>query len=269
MAKKTKRTKSVRSKKTLKKSSGRSPSVATKKKKVATKTKKRTNAKRMPSRFNKVQRILSEYANQNGLKLGRTFNTIASRIYIKTKESQLTYVASNIDVIYKSVTDEENPSKKFEESFAFYYFRQNLQLPFYLGKTIAYEFDDGYQQFQFEGDSLEVGLEFVQSGLYKYLRKNYNGSPPNDATFFLKETDGQTYAKYEIRTSDEPMGGGVMPELPPKGEVSAPIPPQGASPFTAEQIIAIEKEKQKTLKQVSKLMKQGWTKGEIMKLLGM
>jgi hypothetical protein len=60
------------------------------------------------------------------------------------------------------------------------------------------------------------------------------------------------------------------PESEGKPQTSPTTPPipKGGSPFTAEEIIAIEREKQKTLKQVSKLLKQGVSMEQIERLLG-
>jgi hypothetical protein len=140
--------------------------------------------------------------------------------------------------------------------------------------VISYEFDDGVEKFDGKGERDDVYEKFRGSGFYQYLRRNYNGSPPNNAVFSITDTDNKSYVNYKVQTFAPPSGeeGGGEPKQAPT------TPPKGSgegSPFTAEQIIAIEREKQKTeqmrqktLKEVQKLLKQGFTKEEIFKLLG-
>jgi hypothetical protein len=81
--------------------------------------------------------------------------------------------------------------------------------------------------------------------------------------FVLKSAVGKSVV-YAIETFQAP----AEPENKP---VSAPTTQKNAEvvvPYSASEVIAIEKEKQKTMKEVQKLLKQGFTKDEIFKLLG-
>ena len=87
------------------------------------------------------------------------------------------------------------------------------------------KFDDGKAKFEFKGDSMDVLTEFRSSGLYRYLRNNYNGSPPDGAVFRLVDTDNKTFVDYEIVTGvdgmEEGEGGSGQPETVQCGTVCA------------------------------------------------
>jgi hypothetical protein len=241
----------------------------TQKKKSLTKskktTKKKSNAesskkKGKPSRYNKVQQILSRYLKENNIKVGKDFNKIASELNQKTKDVPLKYVEQNINALYTEHFKKE-AVEPFPESFPFYMLNQTITTTTFDGATISFSFNDGLMETSISGDTLKVLEEFRTSGLYSHLRKYYDSSPT--AMFVLKSVAGKSVV-YAIETFQAP----VEPENKP---VSAPTTQKSGEvvvPYSASEVIAIEKEKQKTMKEVQKLLKQGFTKDEIFKLLG-
>jgi hypothetical protein len=141
-------------------------------------------------------------------------------------------------------------------------FNQTLLTQIFDDATVTFSFDDGIMKESYSGDSFGARDKFTSSGLYSHLRKYYNNSPT--ATFVLKEKSGKS-VEYTIETYQEPTESGAekpleAPTTQKKDEVVVP--------YSAKEVIAIEKEKQKTMKEVQKLMKQGFTKDEIFRLLG-
>jgi hypothetical protein len=241
---------------TLKKKSLTKSKKATKKKLNAESTKKKGKA----SRYNKIQKILSRYLKENNIKVGKDFNRIASSLNQKTKDSPLKYVEQHIAILYTEFY-KMDAVEPFPESFPFYMLNQTITTSTFDNATISFSFDDGLMKTSISGDTVKVLEEFRTSGLYSHLRKYYDSSPT--AMFVLKSEVGKSVV-YAIETFQAP----VEPQNKP---ISAPTTQKSGEvvvPYSASEVIAIEKEKQKTMKEVQKLLKQGFTKDEIFKLLG-
>lgn len=249
----------------VKKKKGVKRMNAVKPKKTAT---KKTNAVKKKSgknnlgKYNAIQKILSNYLKENNIKVGKDFSKIASALNKRAKDVPLKYIEQNIHTLYNEFYKNAEQVGEFPENFPFYLFNQTLLTQIFDDATVTFSFDDGIIKFDYSGDSSQARDKYVDSGLYRHLRKYYNNSPT--ATFVLKSKSGksveytiETYAEPTETVSEKPL---EAPTTQKKDEVVVP--------YSASEIIAIEKEKQKTLKQVQKLMKQGWTKEEILKLLG-
>lgn len=233
-------------------------------KKVVAKVVVAKSKKNKLSRFNVVQQILSQYLKDSKKKVGLLgFQKLASTLYAKTKDVPLKYIEQNIEQLYKEHLERDEMPKEFPDNIPFYLINQTLQSPKFDKAQISYYFNDGIEEYDAKGDRDDVYEQFRTSGLYQYLRRNYNGSPPNNAVFIITDTDNETFVKYKVETFSPPESEGK-----PQTSPTTPPIPKGGSPFTAEEIIAIEREKQKTLKQVSKLLKQGVSMEQIERLLG-
>lgn len=257
-------------KKTAKKRQGKIKKVAKKTRPKKSLLKKKSNAKsnkdkaRNLNRYNQVQKILSTYCKDNGLSLGKDFNKVASVINQKTKEYPLKYVKDHIDALYLEYFGKKVDAD-IPESIPFYYFNETILTEAFNSYQITIKFDDGEEKFDFSGDSLEVIDYFKSSGMYSRCRKYYNDSPV--ATFILKGIVGNN-VEYYCETFYKPTEPSTESSPKPIGSDIGTEKPSVAVPYSASEVIAIEKAKQKTLKEVQKLMKQGFTKDEIFRLLG-
>ena len=257
-------------KKTAKKRQGKIRKTAKKTTPKKSLSKKKSNAKskkgkaRNLNRYNQVQQILSNYCKQSGLALGKDFNRVASVINQNTKDYPLKYVRDNIDALYNEYFGKKVDAD-IPESIPFYYFNETILTEAFNSYQITIKFDDNEEKFDFSGDSLEVVDYFKSSGMYNRCRRYYNDSPV--ATFVLKGIVGNN-VEYFCETFYKPTE--PSPETSPEAKPSdiGTEKPSVAVPYTASEVIAIEKAKQKTLKEVQKLMKQGFTKDEIFRLLG-
>lgn len=245
---------------TLKKKTTTKSKKVSKKKSNAESTKKKGKA----SRYNKVQQILSRYLKENNIKVGKDFNKIASALNQKTKDVPLKYVEQNINALYTEHFKKE-AVEPFPESFPFYMLNQTVTTTTFDNVNIQFSFNDGLVKTSISGDSLSVVEEFRSSGLYSHLRKYYDSSPT--AMFVLKDSSikkGVQTVEYTIETFQAPVEPANKPISAPTTQKKEEL----AVPYSASEVIAIEKEKQKTMKEVQKLLKQGFTKDEIFRLLG-
>ena len=266
MAKKTAKKDKAKTKKTAKKTT---PKKSLSKKKSSAKSKK-GKVKNL-NRYNQVQKILSSYCKEKGLTLGKDFNRVASVINQNTKDKPLKYVKDNIDAIYLEYFGKP-VDVNIPDTSPFYYFNETILTEAFNSYQITIKFDDGEEKFDFSGDSLQVIEYFKSSGMYNRCRKYYNDSPV--ATFVLKGVVGNN-VEYFCETFYKPTE--PSPESSPEAKPSdiGTEKPSVAVPYSASEVIAIEKEKQKTekakqktLNEVQKLLKQGFTKDEIFRLLG-
>jgi len=266
MAKKTAKKRQGKIKKTAKKTT---PKKSLSKKKSNAKSKK-GKAKNI-NRYNQVQQILSTYCKENGLSLGKDFNKIASVINQKTKDYPIKYVRENINALYNEYFGKKVDTD-IPDSIPFYYFNETILTEAFNPYQITIKFDDGEEKFEFSGDSLQVIEYFKSSGMYNRCRRYYNDSPV--ATFVLKGIVGNN-VEYFCETFYKPTE--PSPETSPEAKPSdiGTEKPSVVVPYSASEVIAIEKakqktekEKQKTLNEVQKLLKQGFTKDEIFRLLG-
>jgi len=267
---------------------GRPKGSKNKPKKKATPKKRQAkkSAPRKPrgvSRFNIVQSKLKLAMDDRGIKLGKDFNKVASRIYNSLEPgTSLSYLEENMDILYEKVgkvhpTDEpylrEQPTqaKPFKplDNFPYYRATEEFMLPQYNGKQIFVNFSDGEMQFDFEGKNHQFLHDYLESGLNSYLRKNYNEGIY--ANFHLIGTDYRTYAKYEIKTGthlpysmvEQAMTDREVRQIveealrEERAEVPAPIaPPIEAEPLTKEDMKELEMRKAK-LQEYSQLLKEG------------
>lgn len=221
------------------------------------------------NRYNEIQKYLSSYARETGVKFGKDFTKIASQINQHTQGKPLKYVEQNIGEIYKEHFEKAKIKSEFEESFPFYNFESVLMSPMFDNMLISYSMDDGFEQFEISGETMEV-IEYFKSGTYRYLRTYYNDSPV--AIFKLEDTDNKTFVKYvvDVSASSRAESTGDTKITPPVDDKAT----GGAKGDTAS-LIALEQEKQKTSQEQRKtmemaleLIKAGFTKEEVIKLIG-
>lgn len=235
------------------------------------------------NKFRTVQSILSAYAKENGIKLGKSFNTVAGQLYQKTKGHPVKFISQNIDQLYKQFTEPvvEIP-REFPDGFPFYQFLEKIEEPIFDNVKISIQMADGMiddPDFAAEGDRNTVG-EYYRENVHRYLRVHYNESPP--AIFKILATDNTTFVDYEI----QPGIGEVAPpaeKTEEKKEETKKETAPAAEELKAKELekqilekqIELEREKQKTAqmsiekaKQALELAKAGFSKDEILKLMG-
>ena len=222
--------------------------------------------------YNQLQKILGKYGKDAGIKFGKDFSKICSKINLKTKGFPLKFIEQNIEMLYLDVVGKP-VDEGFPESFPFYRLEEMLNMPMFDNVMISYTFDDGFEKYDATGLAQDVMDEFKLQ-CYRYLRNNYDSSD-NMATFHLEDTDKKTFVKYQIKVGDLI----VQSELPPEPTETSQdsISPQGKGISSeADKLIQLEREKQKTLKEqqktmskMLKLLDKGYSKDEINKLLGL
>ncbi len=225
---------------------------------------------RVPTRFNVLQGILASYGRERGIVWGKgCFQTNCSILYGKIKEYDLKFVEQNIDALYREFVETSVPKRDFPtgEEFAWWYFLDEIQAPIFDGVTISFDFDDGFQKFNFKGKREQAEV-YWQDLCYSYFRRHYSDSPW--AYFLIKtdtdgvpQTDNRTYVDYVIvagKRTDALTDEQKPTQTPPKPEVKPSA--------TTDDLIRLEQEKQRTLAKVLELMQKGFTKEEIFKLLG-
>jgi hypothetical protein len=221
------------------------------------------------NRYNSIQKILSAYSKETGVKFGKKFSKIASELNKKTKDYPLKFIEQNVDQLYADLFKKKEEKGRFPSDFKFYKLEETLSLPKFDGVKVSYYFKDSSGEYSASGTSDEVIDEYKLS-LYRHLRNNYDGY----TDFVLDDTDNKTFVKYKVDVKEE-----QIPATPPKptGTGSGANKTKNVgSNLTAKELIAVEKEKQKTLalemKKIDKilsLLKQGYTKEEINKLFGL
>lgn len=239
---------------------------------VKIKTKKKSRVVRKPNRFNAIQQILSSYSKETGVKFGKNFTKICSEFNEKTKQYPLKFIEQNVDQLYIDLV--KKPIKSdFPTEFPFYKLEETLNSPQFDNIIFSYTFKDIAEDFSASGLPQDV-LEEYKSGAYRYLRNNYDSSE-NMATFRLIDTDNKTYANYKIDVGELIPKGELPPETTETAQKTTLTTPEGKG-FTSAELIAIEREKQKTieleLKKIDKvltLLEKGYTKAEVNKLLGL
>lgn len=177
------------------------------------------------TQYNKVQKILGDYARSKGLKLGKEFNKYASNIYKGTKNVDSKYIEQNIEQLVENFSGfrAEVPTQaiKFETEFPFYYAVENLNDTKYDGVRIRVTMNDPAHDFfaEFVGSNDEFAQWWTTSGTYHHCREYYNGSPV--AMFVLQDSDYKTFVVYTI----EALGEGEIPAgiTMPAGAPPAPI----------------------------------------------
>lgn len=263
---------SSKKKKSVKKKSMPTKRASTKKASATKKTtKKKSRGVRKPNRFNSIQQILSAYSKETGVKFGKNFTKICAEFNEKTKQYPLKFIEQNVDQLYIDLVKKPVKSN-FPIKFPFYKLEETLNSPQFDNVIVSYSLTDGGEEYSASGEPIDVLEEYKASGLYRYLRTNYDSSD-NMATFNLANTDNKTFVEYKIEVGETPT-----PKPPPETTETT----SGASKttsegkgFTSAELIAIEREKQKTieleLKKIDKvltLLEKGYTKAEINKLLG-
>jgi hypothetical protein len=225
---------------------------------------KKVNKQRKPNRYNLIQGVLSAYGKENGIKWGKgEFSKQSSLLNQKTKQFDIKFVAQNIDILYKDNLAGVFVKKEFPTGydFAWWYFIDEIQLPIFDDVTISFTFDDGFEQFSFKGNRIEA-QSYWEDACYRYFRVHYSKSPW--AYFEIVKTDNKTYVDYKIVPGERQEYG----EKPVKTGEDKLLPTQQGVSTETDKLIALEQEKQRTLEKVMELLKQGFTKDEIFKILG-
>lgn len=218
------------------------------------------------SRYNKIQRILSDYTRGEGIKLGRHFNKVASEISRRVGKTDLRFVGHNIDALYRDsyrevLGDFVVGDRVFANDFPFYNFRKILYEPVYEGVSIRVKFKDSSLDLDFTGSSEEVEF-WYNSNLYDHLRLHYGASPV--AYFRLIESDYKSYVVYQVES------GVVEAE---KKEVVSEKKEEGETEnlkYVEKQIELEDKKKltiENTLKLIDQLKLLGFSNEEIKKVI--
>lgn len=241
--------------------------MPTKKASVKKTTKKKSRVERKPNRFNAIQQILSSYSRETGVKFGKNFTKVCAEFNEKTKQYPLKFIEQNVDQLYIDLV--KKPEKgAFPSEFPFYKLDETFNLPQFDGVTVSYTFKDSSGDYKASGEPQEV-IDEYKIALYRHLRNSYDGY----TKFVLIDTDNKTFADYKVEVGEQQEQ---------KTPLKTTETPSGASKstsegkgFTSAELIAIEKEKQKTieleLKKIDKvltLLEKGYSKAEINKLLG-
>jgi len=231
------------------------------------KSKKKVAVERKPNRYNAIQQILSSYGKEAGVKFGKNFSKIASEFNKKTKGFPLKFVEQNVEQLYIDAFKEKEEGR-FPNDFKFYRLEETFSLPKFDGVKVSYYFKDNSGEFSASGTSDEVIDEYKLS-LYRHLRNNYDGY----TNFVLVDTDNKTFVNYKVEVNQEEVPKST-PETTKTGSGAEKSKNEGKG-LTAEELVAIEKEKQKTIKleikkidKIMSLLNKGYTKDEINKLFG-
>lgn len=204
------------------------------------------------TQFNKIQKMLAQYAKENKLDLGKDFNKYAKNIYDQNKNIDPKFIEQNIDQMFDDFSgyvegEPEVKKRDFDPSFPFYQAVEIFLNEKYAGVRLIVRIADGDVSDVFEGSNDEFSEWFHTKGIYKHLRDYYNDSPV--AMFNLKNTDWSTLAEYSI----DVFGGTAMPfgMEPPTGEPTVPpiegLPLQSEKPKPQE---LAKEEKEKRIKGV-------------------
>jgi hypothetical protein len=218
------------------------PNIPLKGKSVGKSKKKRTERKpRGASRYNEVQKLLSTYAKENNLHLGKDFNRVASRINTDTQGTPIKYVGQNIEVLYKDfgakAKVEEIPID-FPNNIPFYSFRTELMdvNNFKDSVTVSIVSTLPEAQGSFKGNSMDA-MDFFNFNLYKALRQNYSDSPV--AMLVIDKTDNLTYVRYVVIANDVTYSPDEVDSI--ENEVESDSPKESA----VDSALEIEREKTK------------------------
>lgn len=245
-------------------------------------TKKASGTDRKPNRFNAIQRILGAYGKENNIKWGKgEFAKKAGIINKEVKGFDIKAIEQNIDILYKDYIAVVVKEFRSGADFAWWYFIEEIKLIIYDKVTISFHFDDGIEKFEFKGSNIEAE-DYWKDICYRYFRKHYSASPW--AYFVIaedekgkQETDHKTFVNYVIvpgdrQNTDETTKTTVLTTPTPQTQQSTPtgdlIALERAKEQSAKATIKAEKEKQKTMDKISALIDKGFTKDEIMKILG-
>jgi hypothetical protein len=234
---------------------------------VKTKTKKKSRGVRKPNRFNTIQQILSSYSKETGVKFGKNFTRVCAEFNDKTRQYPLKFIEQNVDQLYIDLV--KKPVKgEFPNDFKFYKLEETFNLPQFDGVTVSYTFTDSSGEFSASGEPQNV-IDEYKIALYRHLRNSYDGY----TTFVLTDTDNKTFASYKVEVG-EAQAQKPTAETTETTSGASKTTSEGKG-FTSAELIAIEREKQKTieleLKKIDKvltLLEKGYTKAEVNKLLG-
>lgn len=180
--------------------------------------------KRKPSRYNQLQKILSEYGKQKEVKFGKLFNKKVKELALRTthttidpktkKVTKVTYdspewIRQHIELLYTEYLEPRDITTKFPDRFQWFFYNKEFNEFIFNGIIIRIFFKDNIidEPFEYEGYSDDVIQWWRTSGLYQHLRKYWNDSP-EIAQFNIEDTDGSTYANYvcimgEVATLEE------------------------------------------------------------------
>lgn len=229
-----------------------------KKKPVKSVTKRERGTARTLSKYNIIQSALSSYGRERSMKWGKgEFSQACSKIYASTKGIDAKAVGQNIEALYKEYVEVQ--VKVFPADFAWWLFLDELRVPIFDGVMVSITFDDGFQKFDFKGlpDQVEA---FWQDHCYKYFRTHYNESPP--AYFEIIGTDNKSFVDYKIVAGVRSADGDV------KKSPTTHEPSKSGVTTETEALLRLEQEKQRTMDKVLELVKAGFTKEEIFRIIG-
>ncbi len=246
-----------------KKNKNNTPSRAKSKKSKSKAPRKDKGSKRGSTRYNSIQKILSDYCKVNDKHLDGKFNYYASIINKGTIGTPLEQVRANFDVIYNTYIEQGKESGKgvpriYPNEFPFYEFADKLiSDPVFDGVVIGIDFNDGREKFSFKGTSIEV-LDYYRIYMHKYLRTYHGSSPP--AFFSIVDSDSNQ-VDYEVITDKKKSGDGDKKGDVPK--VPSGTEPKGASQTDADVARAkADEERAKVVMKALELFEKGLLSSE-------
>lgn len=217
-------------------------------------------AKKKKSRYSSIQKILSSYTQKKGIRLGKEFNRVASRINKASAGLSLKDIRKNIGKLYNQ---HEKPEViiSFPSEFDFYNFELEFNEPSFDGIEINIVFTQ-LPEFSFSGFKLDVISLYQTSGLKNYLRTNYSESPV--ARFILEYTDGKTTTTYRVDVGESE----VAPEIKPITDQPS-IPPTDITEIDKQIELQklIKENRELQLKLIKEYRDLGYSNEEIKKLL--
>lgn len=243
--------------------------------------------KRKPTRYLRIQSVLSAYTRKNNIRLGRLFSKKVSELYNRTKDYSLSYLKANIESIYSEYLVPLDINKEFAEFIPFWNFSNEVLNPIYEGVLIRVYFKDQMEEYKKEGYPELINNWFRSEGLYAHLRANYEASP--SAMFVMDGTDNRTYVNYIVsiggftthkqataifeKESGLDTSRPKDPTLPPESDKKeSVVPMEKKLPSTAEEEIMLSQERQRELQKkldvFERLEKKGLSLNEIKRYLG-
>jgi hypothetical protein len=182
--------------------------------------------------FNTVQKELAVYSHEKDIKLGKEFQSHASKIYKKILEEKQKkdfkgninkFVKDNIEALFKKATDFNIAPKplviseyrSFPEKIKFYNISDEFVKPQFQDVTIVWNsFEDDFGG-EFPKKEFNSGLEFIDwfERVAKFHFRSHYNSSNNIATLnFINYDEEDNYVEYVIKTGEAFSGVPISPK---------------------------------------------------------
>lgn len=179
---------------------------------------------RKPNSYNDIQKMLSAHTKKEGIKLGKDFNKYASIINTTTKGGDYPkkYIKDNIDILLidaqSEVSDridwrDTNIKRDFPERIVFYNLDAEINGSLFNNIKVSLTVNEEGFNKTIEGDYVSVLIQYISSGMRKFIRDNFNNSP--SGVFVLSDTDSKTFVNYVLETNEGDRGGLKYEEVEP------------------------------------------------------